>query len=327
MLDAIQTSLEYYTENFGPYYHEQARIIEFPRYATFAQAFPGTMPYSEAFGFIIDMEDTTKNNVVNAVIAHEMAHQWWAHQVIGANMQGGTMLSESFAEYSSLMVMKQKKDDLGMKEFIKYDFNRYLRGRGSEREKELPLYQVENQGYLHYGKGSLILYALQDYIGEDKVNQAMRDFLAEYRYAEPPYPTSLDFIKHLEPQVPDSLDYLIEDWFKQITLYDFRLKEATFQAQEDGSYLVELKLENKKIYADSIGNETEVPLKDWVDIGIFEDSEAEKPILMKRLNLSSGEQTLTFTVDTKPVKAAIDPKRLLIERVYDDNYESVNEKE
>ena len=25
----------------------------------------------------------------------KMAHQWWAHQVIGANMQGQAMLSES----------------------------------------------------------------------------------------------------------------------------------------------------------------------------------------------------------------------------------------
>lgn len=326
MLDAIQKSLEYYTENFGPYYHQQARIIEFPRYATFAQAFPGTMPYSEAFGFIIDMEDSTKNNVVNAVIAHEMAHQWWAHQVIGAKMQGGTMLSESFSEYSSLMVMKQEKDDLGMKEFLKYDFNRYLRGRGRESDKELPLAQVENQAYLHYGKGSLILYALQDYIGEDKVNQALRDFLEEYRYAEPPYPTSLDFLRHLEPQVPDSLHYLIEDWFKQITLYDFRLKEATYEEKE-GKYWVELTLENKKLRADTIGNETEAALNDWVDIALFEDRDAEKPLLMKRMKLKSGEQTLTFTVDSKPVKAAIDPKRLLIERVYKDNYKVVEEKE
>ena len=31
------------------------------------------------------------------VLAHEIAHQWWAHQIIGAEMQGGTMLSETLA--------------------------------------------------------------------------------------------------------------------------------------------------------------------------------------------------------------------------------------
>ncbi|MEJ2113885.1 MAG: hypothetical protein P8X62_09420, partial [Flavobacteriaceae bacterium] len=79
MLDAVERSLKYYTENFGPYYHKHCRIVEFPRYATFAQAFPGTMPYSEAIGFIINLEDEEDNNIVDAVIAHEMAHQWWAH--------------------------------------------------------------------------------------------------------------------------------------------------------------------------------------------------------------------------------------------------------
>jgi ABC-type transport system involved in multi-copper enzyme maturation permease subunit len=36
MVDAVSRSLAYYEKNFGPYYHKQARIIEFPRYATFA---------------------------------------------------------------------------------------------------------------------------------------------------------------------------------------------------------------------------------------------------------------------------------------------------
>ena len=328
MLDAIQKSLEYYIENFGPYYHKQARIIEFPNYATFAQAFPGTMPYSESFGFITDLEDTTKNNVIDAVVAHEMAHQWWAHQVIGACMQGGTMLSEAFSEYSSLMVMKQNKSSLEMKEFLKYDFNRYLRGRGGETEKELPLYKVENQQYIHYGKGSVILYALQDYIGEDKVNKAMSNFLAEFRYKAPPYPTSLDFLRHLEPQVPDSLNYLIEDWFKSITLYDFRLKDATYVKNEAGKYEVTIEMENRKLKADTIGNEKEVPLDDWVDIGLFKDSEENELLALERIQFNSNMQKYTFTVDTIPAKAAIDPNRILIERVYEkDNFKTVKEME
>ena len=56
-----------------------------------------------------------------------MAHQWWAHQVVGADMQGSTMLSESFAEYSSLMTMKSiVKTPMKMREFLKYNHDRYL---------------------------------------------------------------------------------------------------------------------------------------------------------------------------------------------------------
>ncbi len=323
MLDAIQRSLEYYTRHFGPYYHKQARIIEFPRYASFAQAFPGTMPYSEAIGFIIDLEGEDKNNVVDAVIAHEMAHQYWAHQVIGATMQGSTMLSESFAEYSSLMVMKQETDPLQMKDFLKYDLQRYLRGRSRETEKELPLHKVENQGHIHYGKGSLILYALQEYIGEEKVNAALRGFLEEFRYREPPYPTSHDFMRHLRPQVPDSLQYLIKDWFEDISLYDLRMEEATYVKTPSGKYEVTLRLIAKKIKADSIGNVTEVPIADWIDIGLYKDRDEEDLFFKQRVYVSDENAEFHLTVDELPTKAAVDPLRILIDRVYDDNRKGV----
>ncbi|ADR21612.1 hypothetical protein MATR_07570 [Marivirga tractuosa] len=326
MQSAIRKSLQYYTDNFGPYYHKQSRIIEFPRYANFAQAFPGTMPYSESFGFVINLEDESENNVIDAVIAHEIAHQYWAHQVIGAEMQGSTMFSEGFSEYSSLMTMKSKTDDpMKMREFNKYNHNRYLRGRSGELEKELPLYKVENQGYIHYGKGSVILFALQDYIGEDNVNKAMRGFLEEYRYKGPPYPTSLDFLEYLEPQVPDSMKYLIDDWFKEITLYDNRMTDASYRKIEDGVYEVNLKVESKKIKADSLGNETNVPINDWIDIGLFADAEEEDLMFQKRVKIDQEEMDFTFVVDNIPAKAGIDPRHLLIDRVFKDNIKSVKE--
>jgi ABC-2 type transport system permease protein len=328
MLDAVQNSLAYYTKHFGPYYHKQARIIEFPRYSTFAQAFPGTMPYSESFGFIINLEDATDNNVINAVIAHEMAHQWWAHQVIGSSMEGSTMLSESFAEYSALMVMKNDlKDDLRMKKFLKHDFDRYLGGRSAETRKETPLYKVQNQGYIHYGKGALILYALQDYIGEDRVNQAMQEFLERYRYQEPPYPTSLDFLSILESKIPDSLNHLITDWFKEITLYDYRLKEANYQVLDNGKYQVDLTIEAYKMRVDSIGTETKIDFKDWVDVGIYTDEDEQELAVVERVLFDNNKLQISLIVDEVPVKAAIDPKRLLIERTISDNVKSVVLKE
>ena len=323
MLDAVERSLVYYTENFGPYTHKQCRIIEFPRFSTFAQAFPGTMPYSEAFGFVIDLEDEEQNNIIDAVIAHEMAHQWWAHQVVGADMQGGTMMSESFSEYSALMTMKHiAKTPMKMREFLKYDHDRYLRGRALESEKELPLYKVENQSYIHYGKGSVILYALQDYIGEDKVNAALKSFLEAYKY-KTPYPTSLDFLDHLTPQVPDSLHYLIDDWFKEITLYDNRLLSATARPLDNGKYAIDLEIEARKIKADSLGKEQEVTLNEWIDVGLFADADEELLMHQKRVKFTDTKSVVTLTVDSLPVKAAIDPRHILIDRVFNDNTKTV----
>ena len=323
MLNAVERSLKYYTENFGPYYHKQCRIIEFPRFSNFAQAFPGTMPYSESFGFIIDLEDADDNNVIDAVIAHEMAHQWWAHQVVGADMQGGTLLSESFSEYSSLMTLKKiAKTPMKMREMLKYDHDRYLRGRSGEREKELPLFKVENQSYIHYGKGSVVLYALQDYIGEEKVNSSMKSFLEQYRYKSP-YPTSLDFLNILESKIPDSLNYLIDDWFKEITLYDNRLKKANAKKLENGKYEVKIEIEAAKIKADSLGNEIEVNLNEWIDIGVFSDIDEKDLIYQKRVKVDESLMNFTMVVDKLPLKAGIDPRHLLIDRVFDDNIKTI----
>jgi ABC-2 type transport system permease protein len=74
MLNSMRKSLDYYTRNFGPYAHKEARIVEFPRVARFAQAFPGTMPYSEAIGFIADLGNPDDIDSVFYVVAHEMGH-------------------------------------------------------------------------------------------------------------------------------------------------------------------------------------------------------------------------------------------------------------
>ncbi len=323
MLDAIEQSLIYYTRAFGPYYHKQARIIEFPRYSTFAQAFPGTMPYSEALGFIINLEDESKNNVIDAVIAHEMAHQYWAHQLIGANMKGSTMLSESFAEYSSLMVMKQKSTMQEMKNFLRYDMQSYLSGRKSETQEEQPLISVENQSYIHYGKGAVILYALQEYIGETKVNNALRNFLEAYRYKEPPYPNARDFMRYLQPEVPDSLQYLLIDWFEEITLYDLRVVSANAKALEGGQYEISMNVVAKKLKFDGKGNSTERPIADWIDIGFYADRNEKEIISKERIYIKRENATLKFTLDQLPIKAAIDPLNLLIDRIKEDNVKTV----
>ncbi|WP_299435360.1 M1 family aminopeptidase [uncultured Aquimarina sp.] len=325
MQDAVEKSLNYYIENFGPYFHKQARIVEIPKYYNFAQAFPGTMPYTEGGGFITNLTNKNDNNVIYSIIAHEMAHQYWAHQVIGANVEGATMLSESFSEYAALMVMKNElKDDLKMKKLLAYDFERYLTGRSNETQKEVPLIKVKDQGYIHYGKGSLVLYALQDYIGEEKVNEALKEFLNAYKYKEAPYPTTLDFITYLKPKIPNHLQFLLTDWFKEITLYEYRIKKATYTTLDTGNYEVNISINASKIKIDSLGKEHKVNPYNWVDIGLFSEDN-NKLLISKRVLIDQEEMNFTFEVDQLPVEAVIDPKRLLIELNIDDNTYQIEE--
>src|SRR5947209_19521414 len=189
MFRGMKKALQYYTANFSPYQHRQVRILEFPRYQAFAQSFPNTIPFSEAIGFIakVDPKDPKDVDYPYYVTAHEVAHQWWAHQVIGAYVQGATMMSETLAQYSALMVMKKKYGDAKMARFLKYELDGYLTGRATERKKEQALYRNEDQPYIQYRKGTLAMYALQDAIGEDNVNRALAAYLKKTAYQGPPY--------------------------------------------------------------------------------------------------------------------------------------------
>jgi hypothetical protein len=319
MVAATKSGLDYFTANFGPYQHKQFRIIEFPRYQAFAQSFPNTIPYSEGIGFIARVREDNKDDIDYPyyVTAHELAHQWWGHQVVAADVQGGTMLIETLAQYSALMVMKHKYGEEKMQKFLQYEMDRYLLGRSTEEKKELPLSRVEDQPYIHYRKGSVVMYALQDYIGEENLNRAIRSFLEEHRFMGPPYPNTTQLLKHIREVTPPQYQYVIDDMFDSIVLYDNRAKTATAKALPDGRYEVTLKVIANKRKADELGKETEVPLADWIDIGVLDAD--NKPLFLEKRKLDREETGFTVIVDRKPVRAGIDPYNKLIDRRPKDN--------
>lgn len=323
MIDSAKKSLDYFEQNFAPYQHRQLRIIEFPGYADFAQSFANTIPYSETIGFITDLRDSEEIDYVFYVTAHEVAHQWWAHQVSGANVQGATMLSESLAQYSALMVMEREYGRDRMRQFLRYELDRYLAGRGSETLAELPLYRVENQSYIHYQKGALAFYRLREEIGEDALNRALRRFLKQEAYQPAPYPRSVDLLVLLREEAPPDQHAMIEDLFEKITIYDNRVESATARRRADGRYEVRLDLRAAKTHADGQGRETPSALGDWMEVGVFSADPAARPLYLKRHRITDEAFTLDVVVDAKPDSAGLDPYNKLIDRISDDNLRKV----
>lgn len=319
MMSGVKQSLDYYTKNFSPYQHKQVRIIEFPRYANFAQAFPNTIPFSEGIGFIAKVDDKNPKDIDYPfyVTAHEVAHQWWAHQVIGGNTRGTTLLTETLSQYSALMVMKKRYGEDKMRRFLSYELDRYLLGRATENRKELPLAQNEDQAYIHYRKGSLVMYALQDLIGEDKVNQALQEVLKKHALQGPPYPSSTVLLNELRKVTPADKQYFIDDAFESIVLYENRAMTASAKKLANGKYEVSFKVSSGKLRAGETGEEKRMPMKDWIDIGV--DDKERNPLLRQKHILTGGEQSFTVIVEKEPAKAGIDPDNKLIDRKPDDN--------
>jgi len=351
MMASSKASLAYYTTEYSPYQHRQLRIVEFPRTAgTFAQSFANTIPFSEAIGFIADV-DEKKDDAVDypyAVTAHEIAHQWWAHQVVGANAQGATLMSESMSEYSSLKVLEKRYGKEQMRKFLKDALDGYLKGRGSETLGERPLMYNENQMYIHYQKGSLVLYALSDYLGETVFNQTTKAYLKSTAFQNPPYTTSLEFVDSFRKATPDSLRYLIKDMFETITLYNNRVEHVSSKKLKNGKYQVDIQFEVAKYRVDANGKKSyndqgskplvfkksdrvtleSLPLRDYIEVGIFSKSTDKKngkpqELYLRKHRIDQINNKLTLIVDQQPIQVGIDPYNKLIDIDSDDNRKDI----
>ncbi len=234
-LDITKATLASLSRRFGPYPHRQLRIVEAPRtHGEVAFSFGQTIVFSEAWCWNADLEAVDAQlraggraadealDWLAEILAHEIAHQWWNHQVIPADVQGATLIAEALSEYSALSVVEELYGPRMVRRFLDVQRDRYLARRGHEKVREMPLARVENQPYLHYSKGSLHFWALRELAGADVLDGALRAFLREHAFQGPPYPTSRDLLGHLRRALPPERRAIVHELFETVTLVDYK---------------------------------------------------------------------------------------------------------
>lgn len=220
MMEAMKMSLNYYSTHFSPFQYKQLRITEFPRYQTFAQSFPGIIPFSESSGFMLDIDDKKDVDMAFFITAHEVAHQWWGCQLEAANVQGQKMILETLAQYSALMVFKEKYSDEKVQQFLKLQSDLYKKALLKSRKPETPLVLVEDESHIYYNKGAINIYEFQKQIGEKNVNTALKNFLNEWRSFDNPntkkrYATTRDLVRYFQKQTPVSKQDILHELFER----------------------------------------------------------------------------------------------------------------
>ena len=324
LIGGAKAALEYNAGSFSPYQHKVMRIVEFPRYRANAPSYANTVAYPENKAFIVKVEDKNPKDVNYPffMTAHEVARQWWGQQLLPANTQGADVLSETLAEYSALMTMRQALGETKMRRFLRYDLERYLHGRAMDNRRELPLARSEHQDYIDRYKGALALYQLQDVMGEASVNAALRALLDRYAFRSTPYPSAAALVDALRAVAKPDQAYLIDDLFESIVLYENRAVQAKAHKRADGNYEVTLKAIAGKVRAGELGEENDAPLNDYIDFGI--DDKDGKALLRERRRITQKELTLTAVVAGRPARAGIDPDSKLIDRKPGDNMVQVD---
>jgi len=171
-----------------------------------------------------------------------------------------------------------------------------------------------------------VMYALQDQIGEDRVNAALREFIRKHAFGGPPYPTTKDLVAEFRAVTPPDKQSMIDDLFETITLFDNKTTEAKSTQRADGKYVVTVTVESKKYRSSDRGAETYVPLHDMIDIGVLGPSKNknnDNVLLIERKLITQPTMTFEMVVDKKPAKAGIDPLNILVDRNPDDNTKTV----
>ena len=318
MMETAKRALEMYSTEFAPYQYSYLRILEFPSYRSVGKFHSGTVPLSEAVGFVTDLRAVENGDYG---VMHELAHMWWGERITGAQMQGRWLLTENMADYSALMLFKEHYSPVLANRIAERMLDGYLNGRSQENEAELPLMYTENQGYLR-AKGPLALYALQDIIGKEKVHQALRNFLKDYSFQTSPCPTSRDLVNAMRAEAGPEYQQLITDLFERVVLYDLQVDAASAR-EIDGGYEVTIEVTAKQFAADGSGKETEEPLDSWFDVALFPETkealEGVTPLAVEKQRLRSGKQTLTVRTTKLPGIVALDPFHKRVERSVGNN--------
>lgn len=347
IIGGVKAALDYNTENFGPYMHKELRIVEYPRtVGTYATVMGNLMPYSELY--LIGDVSADGVDLPYYVSAHETAHHWWGHQVNPANIRGAKMVTESMAEYVGLKVLEKRYGKAMIRRFLRNDLDVYLEGRANERGEETPLLTAyPHQEYINYQKGALIFYSLSDYLGEEKLNKVLAEYLAKYSFQGPPLPHSLGLRDAIASIVPDSLSYLLPDYFETVTLYNNKAVKTDLEQLPDSSYLLHIQVQAGKFRSDGYGNrlysdnqrdslsivaldgknQHSLPLQDYIEIGVFgeEESDGERlPIYLQKHRINTMDTTFSIPLNQKPVEAGIDPYHKLIDLQPEDNRRRVD---
>ncbi len=105
--------------------------------------------------------------------------------------------------------------------------------------------------------------------------------------------------------------------FETITLYENQTTKASYTQTPEGKYKAALTVKAKKLRADTLGVETEIPINDWIDIGVL--GKDGKELYLKKHKINQPQMDFEMIVDELPVEAGIAPYVKLIDRNPDDN--------
>jgi len=311
--NSVKQTLDYCQENFGAYAFDHVRIAEVPSHWPFGGfAHPGVISMVEDRLYLSDVSNDETFNVVAKRTIHEVAHQWWGHTLSAKPVDGGAILVEGLAKYTEAVVMEKMYGKGALYQLTESARSRYFMGRSFATNIEPPMYRMDAEDFISYGKALNVMLALRDLIGEKQVNQVLKTLTDRHRSINKLEVNSIEFLDEIYKVTPQAQHVLIDDWFKRVITYDLGIEESSYKTLANGSYEVTVKVNAKRFQTLVDGEIKQITIDELIKIGVFTTHPSkvkdDSSVLYYESNRINKELTVfKIIVKELPTYIAIDP--------------------
>ncbi|NQY36966.1 MAG: hypothetical protein HRT37_18785 [Alteromonadaceae bacterium] len=315
MLRATKATLDYATDNLGPYAFDSLRILEVPVYHPFGgKAAAGVVALSEKLYTEDFNDDAAINNTARNTI-HEVMHQWWGEKLVPKITQGEGVLVESLTKYMEAVILENMYGKTMARHLTKYTQRRYFSGRAYASLPEVGLVDAHTEAYLNYGKGPVVLQALRELLGEQRLNAAFKQLIENHQYTLSA--TTDHLLAVLNDIAEEQHKPLIQDWLTKVIEYDLAINDAVINKLTDGRYEVVINVQALRLATGKGGEVREVGINEPIKIGLFSahpDADSGAIIYLGNQQINQAQSIVRIIVEQKPAYVMIDPNFTRIDR-------------
>jgi hypothetical protein len=207
----------YYETLYGPAISTTLRIVEIP---------DDTVPSAWAPEIAAIASRAITDKVNYRLLANTIAHQWWGVSVSPAT-RDDWWLNDGFARYSEARYVEQAAGRAGLEEVIKdmsvgaLAYDTVPLSSASKLDTFSPEFQS-----LVTDKGAMILHMLRWVEGDQKYDQTMRTFAAQYAGKSA---TVDDFRAISEKNYGDNLTWFFSQWLDSTGAPEFKTKYTVYR--------------------------------------------------------------------------------------------------
>ena len=206
-LKASVDSIKTFNKIFGRYPYGQYSVV--------MSEFPSGMEYPTFVLISNDYFNNASKDILEQVIVHETAHQWW-YGLVGNNQVKEAWLDEALTTYSEVIYSKEVYGEESARDYYQsnisngFEYGKRYLGKNQEVNRHLKDFDGWNDySILVYTKGAMFINQIKNNYGEENLYKILNRYFEENKFHNA---ATDDFIRVGEEVTGSSFNDLVDTW-------------------------------------------------------------------------------------------------------------------